>query len=118
MVESQLHRRKCLSAILTLVAVTNQDVLACEYPDPVRHPAICLEPDHRREHDPGVDLPTCVLLNVRGILDHENESTTRRTDVKRFIAGVQNQYRTVHDVAHLVFLSKNLEQELGIEPRT
>ena len=118
MVEGQLHCRKCLSAILTLVAVTNQDVLARKQADPVWHPAIRLEPDHRREHDASVDFATGMLLNMRSIIDDENKSTTRRANVKRFIAGIENQYRIVHDVAHRVFLSINLEQEPGIEPGT
>ena len=59
-----------------------------------------------------------MLLNMRSILDDENESTTRRADMKRLIAGIENQYRIVHDVAHRVFLSINLEQEPGIEPGT
>ena len=118
MVEGQLHCRKYLSAILTLVAVTDQDVLAREQADPVWHPAIRLEPDHRGEHDPCMDLPVSMLLNVGSILDDKNESTTRRTNVKRFIAGIENQYRIEHCVAHRVFLSVNLEQEPGIEPGT
>ena len=118
MVEGQLHCRKHFSAILTLVAVTNQDVLTREQADPVWHPAIRLEPDHRREHDSSMDFPASMLLNMRSILDDENESTTRRADMKRLIAGIENQYRIVHDVTHRVFLSIKLEQEPGIEPGT
>jgi hypothetical protein len=66
------------------------------------HPAIRPQPNHRREHDASVNFATCVLLNVRSILDDENESTTRRTDMKRLIAGIENQYRIVHDVAHRI----------------
>ena len=118
MVQGQLNCGESFSAILATVAIANQDISASKYLDSMRYLAIRLEPNHRREHNASMNLPAGMLLNVRGILDDKNKSTTRRTDMKRLIAGVEDQYRAVHDTAHRILLSANLEQDPGIEPGT
>lgn len=115
MVEGQLHRRERLSAILTLVIVPRQDVLARQDLGAMRHLAVLLKPDHRGKHDAGVDFAAGVILNHSSFLDDQHERATRSADVQRFIAGVQDQYRAVHYVPHCASF---LEQRTGIEPVT